>query len=553
MRAFLPGSKLNEISGSLQRWPKFQVVIWNPTKVSINDVAAGSVTEAALDITPFVQTAEYLQNIGFENGDDPSTTQASFRFRRHPNTGQNLRRGMIEDGVIVQIRQGDLRVDKGDWIPIFTGTFRGRPGDDPGTPADRSEGFSAQAFGREERFLNLTVTTESFGQDTDVGVMAVNIAQKHMGLSQNEIRFGAQGFESKHKTNQLVELPALQALWECLFVVGKKPAFDSLGRLIAVDVSLDKPAARVYSNGNSMFKSIQAVPNDVEVNNAIVLRGLSSTLTKVVGEVQRLTELSVVTGFFDTEFKERVYYSEDRTQRAQNTYVVERKKIRWSDADWSQQNEFHGKLSIDTRYLRNVRAAIFTAFLAIQTFIAIIDLYFQGGGNGLKVIFDIFGISFTVAKLRFILQLASMAALAALLWSMNYIGRGEYEIWGKPFEYAYRELIAEHQLVDLGPDEVRRAEFRNDFLSTMEELDEAAAERLRREVLKNQVYQIVMLDDPLLEVDDVIEDADGNRYYVVSVGKHLEPEAEPVMTLTCWRIYEATPALVSALNREEEA
>lgn len=553
MRALLPGSKLNEIAGSLQRWPKFQVVIWNPLRVTLNDIAAGTVSEAGLDITAFVQTATYTQNIGFENGDDPSTTQASFRFRRHPNTGQNLRRGMIEDGVIVQIRQGDARVVKADWVPIFTGTFRGRPGDDPGTPADQTEGFTASAFGREERFLNLTVTTEAFEQDTDVGVMAVSVAQKHMGLTQNEILFGAQGFESRHKTNQLVELPALQALWECLFTVGKKPMFDSLGRLAAVDVSLDKPAARVYSGGNSMFKSVHAVPNDVEVNNAVVLRGLSATLTKVVGEVQRLTELSVVTGFFDSEFKERVFYSDDRSQRAQNTYVVERKKIRWSDADWEEINEFHGRLTIDTRHLRNVRAIIFTLFLAIQTFIAIVDLYFQGGGNGLKVIFDIFGISFTIAKLRYVLQLASMGTLAALLWSMNYIGRGEYEIWGKPFEFVYRELIAEHQLVNLGPDDVRRAEYRNDFLSSMAQLDAAAAERLRREVLKNQVYQVVMLDDPLIEIDDVIEDADGNRYYVVSVEKVLEHEAEPLMTLTCWRIYESTPALVSALALGTEA
>ena len=547
MRAILPGSKLNEIAGSTLRYPGFQVVIWNPRLTTINDIAAGTVSQPALDITPFVESLIYNENIGFENGDDPSTTSVSLKFRRNPNTMQNLRRGLVEDGVIVQVRQGDQRVAKSDWVPIFTGTFRGRPMDDPGTPASNSEGMAATAYGREERFLNIQVTTEAFGQNTDVGTMVANIAQKHMGLGQNEILIGAQGVKSKHLSNQLVETPALQAIWELLFPAGKKPKFDALGRLVAVDVNLDKPAARIYSDGNHLIQSSQSIPNDVEVANTVLLKGLSHVMSKVVGEKQRLTSLSIVTGFFDSEYEEDVYYSEDHSQRAQETYVVTKKRINWSDADWTELDEFHGVLEIDTRYLRNVRVIIFTSFLAIQALVALIDFIIQGGGSA-NVIFEILGLKFTLAKLRYVLQLASIATLAGLIWSMNYIGRGEYEIWGKPFEYVYRELIAEHQLVDLAPEEVRRAEFRNDFISTITQLDAAAEQRLRRELVKNQLYELRVLDDPLIEVDDVIEDADGSRFYVVSVQKEVRWEAEPVMVLTCWKIYEPIPALVSALG-----
>lgn len=536
-RFLLPGSLLNEIAGSQLRYPLFQVLVWNPNKVTINDVAAGVETEAPYDLTAFVETVEYSENIGFENGDDPAVPQASFKFRRLPNTGQEMRRGLVEDGVIVQIRQGDQRVQIQHWIPIFTGTFRGRPGDDPGTPGELSEGISATAYGREERFLNLTMTSETFPADTDLGVMAVAIARDHLGLGQNEILFGAQGVVTKHSTNQLVDLPALQAIWELLFPTGKKPKFDSLGRLVAVDVNLDKPATRIYSGGNHLIKSIVANPNDVEVNNSIVVKGLSHILTKVIQEAQMLSKFEVVTGFFDREYDEKHYFSQDQTARAESTYLVTDKKIKWSDADWSQIDEFHGRVEIDTKYLANVRTTIFVAWLAVKITIAIIDFIYQED-DAIFSILSSLGVpaSKPLAALRLALEIASIGTMAALLWSMQFIGRGKYEIWGRPYEFVYQEMVARHQLVGLAPEEVREAEFRNDFISEMAALDVQAQERLRRELVKNQLYTIVLLDDPLLEVDDVIEIENGDRFYILSVEKTLDRKGPPLMKLSCWKV-----------------
>lgn len=544
-RFLLAGGWLNAIAGSTTRYPRFQVLVWNPNQVTINQVADGSVSRPPLDISAFVESIEYSENIGFENGDDPSVTQATFNLKRQSNrVGIQLRRGLLEDGVIVQIREGDVRIPVYEWIPTFTGTFRGRPGDDPGTPAESTEGLQATAYGREERFLNLSITTESFKLDQDaeppeteidLGDIAATIAQRHLGLGQNEILFGSQGVVTKHLVNQIVETPALQAIWECLFPAGKKPKFDSLGRLVAVDANLFKPPARVYSAGDMLIRSKRAAPNEVEVNNSVVLRGLAHELTKILSEDQLLVDFQVTTGFFDEEYNEKIYYSDDHSQRADETHLVTKKKIKWSDASWVQVDEFHGKVEIDTHHLKTARIIIFVLWLAVQIAVAVIDFYFQALAL-VAAIGTLTGASEELAAVRLALQLASLATMAALLWAMQFVGRGRYQIWGRPFEYVYQELVSQSRLIGLLPEDVREIEFRNDFVSDIDSLDALAKEHLRRELVKDQVYEIEVLDDPLLEVDDVIETANGDRFYIVSVSRTIRSRQAPVMQLTCWKV-----------------
>lgn len=538
---------LNSIFGSLNRWPTFQVIIWNPNRTTMNQLADGTATDPGKDISPWVESAAYQENNGYENANNPRMTSIRFNFKRGAVSGQVFRRGLIEDGVLVRVLQGDARVEKSEWIPIFTGTFRGRPGDNPGVPATTSEGLQAVAHGREERFLNLQVTTKEFPVNTDLGEMFMVVANRNMGLGQDEILVGAQGFETKHITNQLVDINALQALWELLFPVGKKPKFDALGRLVAVDVNLDKPAIKVQSAGNLLQRSQIAAPNDVEVNNLVAVRGLNADLTRVIQEFQRLITVQAVTGYFDSEFEEDIYYSEDRTQRAQDTFVNEKKKIKWSGGDWTEIDEFHGQLVIDTRFLRNARVIIFTTYLTTTLAVALLDLFMDEVPAAANTPVPAVPIT-TVAVLKFILEILAQVALAALLWSMNFIGRGVYEVHGKPFENVYQEIVSEAKLTGLTPEAERRAEFRNDFISDITTLDVIAKERLRRELVKNQLFVIELLDDPQVEVDDVIEDKDGQRFYVVSVSKTLKFGEQPIMRLTCWKIFDAATAAIEELE-----
>ncbi len=527
-RQLLPGSKLNEIALSLVRYPGFRVLVWNPRGglVTIGQVAAGTVIDAPLELTDWATEFQHRENIGLENADDPSVPSISLAFL--PKLGSVLfNEGWLDDGVIVRVLVGDLRVHRDDWVPIFTGTFRGRAGVNKGVRADKSQAITAQAYGREERFLNLKVTTDTFPAGTDLGAIAFRIAWKHMKLTQGEILFGALGVPTLHTVNQLVDTPALEAIYQCTFPAGKKPKFDAEGRLTLASFDLDKPSTRVWKN-NLVVHSIQAAPNDVEVMNQVVLQGQDHNMTKALQDARLITEFDVTTGFFESELKRRIYYSDDHTQRAQDTYLVTRHKIKWSDANWTERDEFSGTIDIDTHFLRNVRSIIFGTYLAAQLGVAALD-YLAQQSNGILGDF--------LAVLRLALQILSQLALAALLWSMNFIGRGHYEVWGQKYEWVYQQLTADCRLVGLDEDELRKYEYRNDFISTMAALNAAGRERLRRELMKDQLHEIEALDDPLVECDDVVEDQYGSRYYVVSVERAFRRGAPPMMRLRTWQVY----------------
>lgn len=535
MRELIPGSRLDQIVQSDRRYPAYKVLLHNPRCTTFAQVATNTYEVPPFDASPFVKSVGYEENIGHENLDDPSTTRISIEMQRHPTTGITIRRGLIEDGVIVQVFEGDARIPHDEWVCVFTGRFRGRPGDDPGTPAEKTEGFTATAYGREEGYLNVRVpATISFPNGTDLGEMAQHIGSEWMGLTMDEMLFGSLDFQTQHLTNQLVDINALTAMYQLGFPTGKKPKFDSLGRLRFVDVNLDKPACRVYTD-RALFRAMKAAPNEIEVNNSVVIRGLSAVLTKALGEIQRLLSFEAITGFFDSNYDEDKWFSEDHSQRAQDTYLVTKHKISWSDADWTQVDEFHGDVDIECRTLYYARVIIFATYLALQVAVAAIDLIIQSGAPGSTPIVTPSGPS-TLAVWREILYILSIVALAGLLWSMQFIGRGSYEIWGKPFEYVYQELMVRVKMIGLDESSLREIEYRNDFLSDIEVMQTLATEHLRREMLKNQTYELVMMNDPFIEVDDVIE-VNGERHYVVSVTRTLEINTEPIMALKTWLIH----------------
>lgn len=537
MRELFPGSRLDQLCQSDRRYPRHRVLLHNPRCTTRSQVATNTFTVPPFDISAYVSSVGYQENCGFEDGENPSSTRISLKMQRHPHTGVAIRRGLLEDGVIVQVFLGDARVAQDEWICIFTGVFRGRPGDDPGTPADKSEGFTATAYGREEGFLNLTIeATNPYPADTDLGVMAVDVAANAMGLTMEEILFGDLGYETRHLTNQLVDINALTALYNLGFPVGKKPKFDSYGRLRFIDVNLDKPAVRIYRDG-ALIRSLKATPNEIEVNNSVVVKGLDSKLTKAKSEVQLIDTFEAITGFFDASFKQDKYFSQDHSQRAEDTYLVTEHRISWSDADWTQEDEFHGRVDIDCRTLYGARLIIFATYLSLQIAVAALDLLMQTIPDaGDFIVVSPAGEPVTVAVLRSILYVMSVAALAGLLWSMQFIGRGSYQIWGSPYEFVYQELMVRMKLMGLEKVELREIEFRNDFVDNTDDLQLLAYDHLRREMLKNQTHEIVMMDDPLLEVDDIIEIA-GERHYILTVARTLEVGKEPTMTLKTWLIW----------------
>ncbi|MCJ2530751.1 MAG: hypothetical protein LN413_00315 [Candidatus Thermoplasmatota archaeon] len=558
-RFLAAGSVLNQIWGSTERWPELQVLVWNPNETTISQVATGQARVRPVDISSFVERVQYSENIGYESLSNPQVTSAAITFKSDDGAGILFRRGYIEDGVIVRILQGDTRVVKEGWLPLFTGTFRGVPGIDPGTRATASEGMSAIAQGREERYLNRRATTRKYPTEealeadpdamVDIGVLAADITQRHMNLTQDEVLFGAFGFVSKHKVNQIVDLPVLQGIAECMFPVRKKPKFDELGRLKAVDVDFDKPPVRVFRDGDALIRSVVRSPNDAEVATRVILKGLAANLSRVgPTKARMLNEIKITVGFWNDRYHEDHYYSQDRMLRARNTDVHTKKEptwpFRWAAMSWDPDlagafKNRRGTLNVDLRFIARFYQVFALTWigtkLAAYT-LQIIAVAAAGTTPAEKAAAA--ALETTATGLHAVAD----AILALLLYAMQFLGRGRYQIWGIPFEEVYQELESRAQLSGLDEEELRTIEFTNHFLSDLVTLNAESRARLRRELVKDQVHAIEMMDDPALEVDDIIEISPepglvkGDRFYIVTVSKTLERAPKGTMKLITWKI-----------------
>ena len=127
------------------------------------------------------------------------------------------------------------------------------------------------------------------------------------------------------------------------------------------------------------------------------------------------------------------------------------------------------------------------------------------------------------------------AAMLGIILSLTEIGRVTYEIHGEPFNNVYQQLASTAALHGILTEDIVEIEFKNDWLYNQDVLVARSRELLRRELAKGWTYEIDMLDDPLIEVDDIIQ-IDGLRFYVTSISKRLARPSDGRMRLTAWRI-----------------
>jgi hypothetical protein len=111
----------------------------------------------------------------------------------------------------------------------------------------------------------------------------------------------------------------------------------------------------------------------------------------------------------------------------------------------------------------------------------------------------------------------------------------EWEIYGKPIQNVYKQLCATAQLDGILTVNQKEVEFRNDWLYDTTYMKTIAKSLLKRELIKGWVYKLVMLDDPILEVDDIIQ-VGTEKFYITSIRKTLKRPSQGLMTATAWRI-----------------
>ena len=540
------GSELDSLYRSKNlRVPGYAIYIWNPHRTTITDVVLGEEESPRYDITHWTVSVDYNENIIFENNDDSVASSATIELRYAPNAQPiEITERTLQDGTPLQIVQGDRRIDTNDWIPVFTGVIQGNPQVIESTRLENQQKILViQVVERAAAFLKNVVTAKSYPQGEDIGQVAVETAVEFMGLERREIQIGDQGYVIGHPQSQIVDIQVLSGIAQVLFTVGKKPKFNATGFLTAVDTDFDKAPARIHSNEALIVEVIREQIND-SINNSFRLRGLSNELTEVVERETRLAHGNITSGFFESSVRLPVYFSESAgdTQGGRRAKETDIRNVKISSlgeffgesVGWNPFVEpdgisvFGGEVNFDTGSTPDLRIGLIAAY-AGAAIIGLASAYSTASALGTVTGTAIAGVG--------LVHVAQELALVLILLSMVELGSVEFDIVGKPFQYVYEEIVASDQLIGVTSSNLREIENRNDWFYDIDVLESRAKELLRREVAKGWTYRIVMMDDPLLEVDDILQ-IGTRKYYVINIRKrfHREGAPEATMVITAWRI-----------------
>ena len=542
------------------RVPAFKLLLWNPNRTTINQVVLGEETSPAYDLTPYTIRIDYSENSVFENSEDSVATTLGVTIEYQPDGDPiPITERTLTDGAPVRLIQGDLRVPQEEWPVIFTGVCRGNP-----EVLERTRESEPQRImivtcvERAESYLSTVITAHSYEQGTDVGKAALETAIMFGNLARREVHIGDLGYEMGHTQNQLVDIELMAGLAQILFTVGKKPKFDSEGFLIACDTDLNKPPSRSYLEP-TMITEVRRAAVSNAINNSVRMIGLSNELTRVVERRKVLANGTITSGFFEDEVKQQVWFSENRGKegggrRAQNTSLeadlsrigdLVGESVSWQpDVEDDGISVFGGKIIFSTGYDPEIRITLITVWAVAKTVQLIVGLdangtglaaaaaagSFAGATPGLAVASD--GSFLASAG-----EVVASAAMVAMILSMTELGRLEWKIHGEPVENVFQEICATAQRAGILTHDIREIEIRNDWIYELPTLETRALELLKRELVKGWQYDITMMDDPLMDVDDVIEVED-RKYYITSIRKVLSRDGPPsaLAQMTAWRI-----------------
>lgn len=360
--------------------------------------------------------------------------------------------------------------------------------------------------------------TDLYATGTPVGVIATDIAAA-LGLGATEINLPFFGVYTVHSNMQLANMAAQDMLDTVMLSSGYEPYVDAYGILRAISRDLGRASDVIVSEDRVV--SIDGSKARSPITSVRVL-WLDPALTLVAQQDQALEQATITAGFFQLHQKQDVYFSEDRTQRAQNTYMVVKQSansglLNFCSEHYSVISATQGRIEVDT--------SIFAPWLATEGLAGLIassyipdDVAAFGGGVTIPV-----G------------RLVEMVSNVAILLVMMSLGTGMYEVRGQPYDYVHGRNTSEATAAGVPDWLLQNDDIENDFVMTEAQAQAFAARELIYRARSANTYKITIVDDPRIERGDIVELYDGSRLYVLDYSRDLTYGAPANLEITGFR------------------
>lgn len=419
---------------------------------------------------------------------------------------------------VAQPKIGDLIQVRLDGLPLFNGQI---------------EDLADYRESRGERAMSLTVRSRDsnslwrqtkwvgniYPAGSELGVLARDVLTA-IGLAPSEIRGSlVLGVSTVHGDTQLADLPAWDMLTEILQVAGLEPWVDALGRFKPISRDTGRTADLVLEPFQLL--KISGSRNKTAVTS-VILKWLDPNLSKSLQQAQVVARESITAGFFKLKQERELYWSDDRRQRAENTWMkvvtsVNDGLLPVGDEDYEQKSEFSGEITVTTKVWVPTLA---TAAMAAMIYGATVPDGVAALGGGVTI------------PIGRVYEMASQVTFFLIIMSL---GTGVYEIWGEPYDYVHETNTTE-AYNDSTPEWMRLEEsIDSDFVMNEGHAQQIAVRELLYRSLSAITWNVDIIDHPALERGDILQLPDGSRLYVLTYSRDLTRGSAAMLSVQGFR------------------
>lgn len=379
------------------------------------------------------------------------------------------------------------------------------------------DAISGDRLSRGEKSCSLTVrrrdatkwwrdtrrVTQIFSVGVDLASIARDVAA-NLGLTEAEYDIPDTGVTLAHESAQLADLNAWDMLELALQPALQMPLVDGRGVLKAANRNLLRPP-----DLSIPLTQVRDIRNDLARPPLSTMRvkWLDPQLTRVDQQFQTLTRspATVTVGFFNPSSTIDVYWSEDHTQRADNTamHILQDPRTSfWGSnffSEYEQVTQYQGRIHVYEDGLKTVEELIADIALIIA-------------GHYLENI-PIIG--------KLLGGAAEAIAIGDALRILTQIAVGIYEVQGVPFDFVH--AVNESEAYDQDAPEWRQdlEELQNDLVPNEQVADALAVNELIWRARSASKATLSVADDLRIEVSDMIALSDARQFYVTDFSRDL--------------------------------
>lgn len=476
------------------------------------DIIAGTYSQTPVDLTSFVTTFNWsYDQLAVSMVDDG---ELSF----HPDGGA-LRR-TIQQGRGIRLQEGLEGLATSEWIWTFSGQIEGTYSWVYTRADSINIGFTAFNRGNNQAWKRRNVTGKEFTVGADWSAPFMDISKTIMGLEDNEVAVTEPWNLTLDKnSNQIVNIPPWEALEDLLLGVNETPWFNGKGQLASYKTTQDRVTVTLPNDEKVNKYEMKAA--STETINKIIFTYIDNQLSRVDGQHQLLGSAMVTTGFFRPYQNMDVWWSDDHRQRASGITMRVIQSVNDSLLPIGHESlqfadEFHGRV--------HVSIFIYTSILVV----GLLVIYAVLASRPEAVQVGPTGTGATIPSTKTWFEIIALVLILIIMMSM---GTGQYELWGTPYDMVYLEKQYIAMKDGLNYWDEREKEINNQFVSLESMAKVLALNALYFEVMKENPRTMTLKYDPRYEPGDIIQFANGVKFYVEQARKTVRRGSSDPVTI----------------------